>query len=234
MVNLLMKNNSNREMLLFELAQAALSPSILAASPLNFYAELQSIEKYCSCFHVDVMDGHYVPNLTFGPELIKSLAENFAHIIDVHLMITNPEKTWRMYRDAGAHVITFHPETTLHPDRLIKEIQDSGAIAGVAINPGTSLDLVAEFIGVADLFLVMSVNPGFGGQKFIDTSLHKITRLKNLIATKNAVAIIEVDGGVNEKNAPEIYASGAHLLVAGSAIFAAKDRVEALKNLRSK
>ncbi len=225
-------NKLNREDALKTLRTARISPSLLSANLLDLNQEIAAISAEISCLHIDVMDGHYVPNLTFGPGLIASLAKHFFGILDVHLMVTNPEETWEMYREAGANVITFHPEATRHPDRLVQAIKAANCVAGIAVNPGTSLESVAELISVADLILIMSVNPGFGGQSFIPSSHDKIKRLKKTLGEKKSLAIIEVDGGVTEKNSLAIYASGADLLVAGSAVFSAKDKLTALRNIK--
>lgn len=226
-----MKNNDHANAVA-KLRKTRISPSLLAADSLNLKSAIASIEKALDCIHFDVMDGHYVPNLTFGPDILRAVAKNFPQLLlDVHLMVTNPEQTWQLYRSAGAHLISFHPETVFHSDRLIKDIKASGAAAGIALNPGTSLTAISEFVTNADLFLVMSVNPGFGGQSFIPNTLQKISALKELLKAKNSPALIEVDGGITVENVGEIFASGADIVVAGSAVFSANNRLDAIKNL---
>ena len=171
--------------------------------------------------HLDVMDGHFVPNLTFGPPIIKAIRKSSKKPFDAHLMVTNPDDLLEEYVAAGVDMITVHKEVTPHLDRTLTRIRDLGCKAGVSINPGTSLSGLEFLLEKLDLILVMSVNPGFGGQSFIDSSIDKITAVKELISSKPIN--IQVDGGVNNEIAPQVIKAGANVLVAGSAIFSGSD-----------
>jgi ribulose-phosphate 3-epimerase len=171
--------------------------------------------------HLDVMDGHFVPNLTFGPPIIKSIRNVSKKPFDAHLMVTNPDDLLEEYVAAGVDMITVHKEVTPHLDRTLTRIRDLGCKAGVSINPGTSLSGLEFLLEKLDLILVMSVNPGFGGQSFINSSIDKITAVKELISSKPIN--IQVDGGINNETAPQVIKAGANVLVAGSAIFSGFD-----------
>ena len=184
--------------------------------------------------HVDVMDGHFVPNLTYGIPFVEALKKNSKIPLDVHIMITNPDQMAGDYVSAGADILVFHIEASTHPHRTIQKIKSSGAKAGIALNPGTPSSAVSQLIADADLFLVMTVNPGFGGQKFIHTAVDKISELKAMIAKagRTGEVDIEVDGGVNNETVGKVRAAGATALVAGTYVYGAKDRAAAIASLR--
>ncbi|MGE0127329.1 MAG: ribulose-phosphate 3-epimerase [Blastocatellales bacterium] len=209
-----------------------IAPSILSADFTRLGEQIAMVERAgASYIHVDVMDGHYVPNLTVGPFIIEWVRRATKLPIDVHLMIENPDNFIGAFARAGANMISVHPEATYHLHRTISHIQHAGCQAGVVLNPATALAMVEEVINDVDFVLLMSVNPGFGGQKFIPSSLDKLRRLRDLIRLKFARARIEIDGGISPDNAAEVAAAGAEILVAGSAIFGADNPAEALKKL---
>jgi ribulose-phosphate 3-epimerase len=182
--------------------------------------------------HIDVMDGHFVPNLTIGPPVIKALKRVATRPLDVHLMIDNPNTTAEWYIDAGADWVTVHVEACHHLPRMVQHIHAGGARAGMAISPATPASALEEVIADLDLVLVMSVYPGFGGQSFIPESTAKIAEVARMIAASGSQAVIEVDGGIDEKTAPEVAAAGARILVAGNAIFGREDPAAALGAIR--
>ncbi len=183
--------------------------------------------------HLDVMDGRFVPNISFGLPVISAVRKATKKICDVHLMIEEPEKFTQAFKDAGADVLTVHVEACNHLHRNIQQIKSLGMKAGVAINPHTPLESLKEIIGFADLVCVMSVNPGFGGQQFINGTLNKIERLKNLIIQSGAQTLIEVDGGVTIENASDVLKAGADVLVAGNTVFNSTDPTATIKLLKS-
>jgi len=184
-----------------------------------------------SYIHVDVMDGHFAPNLTVGPFIVEWVRKATRLPIDVHLMIENPDDFIGAFARSGANMLSVHPEATYHLHRTINYIRQAGCQAGVVLNPATPLAMIEEIVADVDYALLMSVNPGFGGQKFISSSLDKLRRLRDLIRLKFSGARIEIDGGIGPDNAAEVVAAGAEILVAGSAIFGADDPAEALKKL---
>jgi ribulose-phosphate 3-epimerase len=197
-----------------------LSPSLLSADFGNLQGELQALETAgLKWVHWDVMDGIFVPNITFGPPVIKALRANSGLFFDVHLMIEKPERYIDTFVDAGADLICVHAEATVHLERTVSEIRRQGCLCGVALNPATPLEAVSYLLPQLDMVLVMSVNPGFGGQSFIPFSRTKIRELSALITKHHADTLIQVDGGVNIDNAGDLIALGADILVSGSAFF---------------
>ncbi len=196
------------------------SPSLLASDFANLQKEVEMInESQADWFHVDVMDGNFVPNLSFGLPSVKAVAKHAKKPLDVHLMISNPDKYIKDFKAAGANYLTVHYEACTHLHRTIQAIKAEGMKAGVALNPHTPVSVLEEVITELDLVLIMSVNPGFGGQKFIEAAIEKTAKLKALIQSKNASTLIEIDGGVNTTTGAKLVEAGADALVAGSFVF---------------
>src|SRR6185503_18559246 len=210
-----------------------IAPSILSADFARLGEEIAAVEKGgAGILHVDVMDGHFVPNITIGLPVVKSLAAATRLPIDAHLMISEPGRYAEQFVAAGAKMVSVHVEADAHLHRTIMAIKGAGAQAGVAINPATPLTEIEEAIGFADYILVMSVNPGFGGQRFIEPALDKVRRLRRMIDERGLKTRIEIDGGIDLDNVAEVVAAGAEILVAGSAIFGAADPQEATRLMR--
>ncbi|MBP7652515.1 ribulose-phosphate 3-epimerase [Candidatus Dependentiae bacterium] len=209
-----------------------IAPSILSADFTNLGNEIEEIKKNIKYLHIDVMDGHFVPNISIGIPVIESLRPKFPDLIfDTHLMITNPENYVEPFAAAGSDIITFHREVNINPTLIIQKIKKTGKIAGISINPDTDVHLLDSVLDKADLILIMSVFPGFGGQKFICETLKKIEYLKEKKIQKNYKYLIEIDGGVNIYNAKQIIDAGTEILVAGSAVFNSKNKNEAIKEM---
>lgn len=197
-----------------------IAPSILSADFSRLGEEVAAIAAAGADFiHIDVMDGHFVPNLTFGPPIIKAIRQSTDLPFDVHLMISPVDPYVEEFRAAGADILTVHPEAGPHLHRTVQLVKSTGAKAGVALNPATPVSIVETVLDDVDLILVMSVNPGFGGQKFIRSQLRKIEQLRTMIDQSGREIMLQVDGGVNAETAPDVIAAGANVLVAGSAVF---------------
>lgn len=210
-----------------------LAPSILSADFSRLGEQVRAVEDAgAEILHIDVMDGHFVPNLTFGPALVKSLRPHSRMRFDVHLMIERPESFIADFVEAGANHITFHLEATSHAHRVIQQIKEHGITAGIALNPATPLDGIKYILQDLDMVLFMTVNPGFGGQKFISNVIPKIEVLRRHLEQTRASCLIEVDGGINLETAPIAVNAGAHILVAGAAVFSQSDPKEAVERLR--
>lgn len=211
-----------------------IAPSVLAADFTRLGEEIEMVNNSeADWFHLDVMDGNFVPNISYGMFIIKAIKKIAKKPLDVHLMIVHPEKYIEEFREAGADVITVHYEACTHLHRTVQQIKATGAKAGVALNPHTPVHLLEDILSELDLVLIMSVNPGFGGQKFIYQSIPKVRKLAEMITTKNLSTVIEVDGGVGLQNAEELLKAGARVLVAGSSVFNADDPQDTISRMKS-
>ncbi len=211
-----------------------ISPSILSANMLNLAADIEMINKSkAQWVHLDIMDGRFVPNISFGIPVVKAVRKATDKILDVHLMIVEPEKYFAAFADAGADLISFHVEATNHVHRCIYQIKEMGKKVGIVLNPHTPLVSIKEVLIDVDLVLLMSVNPGFGGQQFIKNTYSKVRELNEMIRIFNSSAIIQVDGGVNLENAQDLANDGATCLVAGNSVFGSPNPIEVINKMEA-
>ena len=210
-----------------------LAPSILAADFANLQRDIEMInQSEADWFHIDIMDGEFVPNISFGMPVLEAINRHATKPLDVHLMIVRPERYLQKFKELGAEIITVHAETCPHLHRTIQQIKELGCKAGVALNPHTPVGVLEEIISDVDLVLLMSVNPGFGGQKFIESTYKKVEKTKKLILDAGSKALIEIDGGVNAETAPLLIDAGADVLVAGNFVFNSENPIETIKMLK--
>ncbi|GGX06638.1 ribulose-phosphate 3-epimerase [Aquimarina muelleri] len=215
------------------MALKRIAPSVLAADFANLQRDVEMINNSAAdWFHIDIMDGVFVPNISFGMPVLRDIVKHANKTIDVHLMIVNPDRYIKTFADLGSNILTVHYEACTHLHRTLQAIKAEGMQAGVAINPHTSVSLLEDIINDIDLVCIMSVNPGFGGQSFIDNTYKKIIQLREIITRNNANTIIEIDGGVTSKNAKKLIDAGADVLVAGSFVFKSSDPAQTIKELK--
>ncbi len=210
-----------------------IAPSVLAADFANLQRDIEMInQSEADWFHIDIMDGVFVPNISFGMPVLEAIHRHAKKTIDVHLMIIDPDRYIKTFAQLGANILTVHYEACTHLHRTLQAIKAEGMKAGVALNPHTNIDLLEDVINDIDMVCIMSVNPGFGGQSFIENTYAKVEKLKALINRKQAATIIEIDGGVTDKNAAQLVQAGADVLVAGSFVFKAADPIATISNLK--
>jgi ribulose-phosphate 3-epimerase len=210
-----------------------IAPSVLAADFANLQRDIEMINSSeADWFHIDIMDGVFVPNISFGMPVLDAIQKHAKKTIDVHLMIVDPDRYIATFKKLGADILTVHYEACTHLHRTLQAIKAEGMKAGVALNPHTNVALLEDVIQDIDLVCIMSVNPGFGGQSFIENTYAKVEKLKALIHKKNAATLIEIDGGVTDKNAQQLVAAGADVLVAGSYVFSAQDSIATIAHLK--
>ena len=211
-----------------------IAPSVLVADFANLQRDIEMINNSeADWFHIDIMDGVFVPNISFGMPVLAAISKHAKKTIDVHLMIVDPDRYIKTFADLGANYLTVHYEACPHLHRTIQAIKDEGMKAGVVLNPHTSIDLLEDVINDLDMVLLMSVNPGFGGQSFIENTYEKVRKLKALINRKGANTLIEIDGGVTTKNAKQLAEAGADVLVAGSFVFNAENPTQTIADLKA-
>lgn len=211
-----------------------IAPSVLAADFANLQRDVEMINNSAAdWFHIDIMDGVFVPNISFGMPVLAAINKHAKKTIDVHLMIVDPDRYIETFNNLGADILTVHYEACTHLHRSLQAIKAAGMKAGVAINPHTNVALLEDVINDIDLVCIMSVNPGFGGQSFIENTYKKVQQLKEIIARNNATTLIEIDGGVSDKNAADLVKAGADVLVAGSFVFTAQDPIATIENLKN-
>ena len=210
-----------------------LSPSLLSADFGNLQRDIEMLNNsQCDWLHVDVMDGIFVPNISFGQPIVKHIKKHARKPLDVHLMIIDPGRYIKDFREAGADILTVHYEACTHLDRTLHAIRDAGMKCGVVLNPHTPVSLLEDTVQICDVVLLMSVNPGFGGQNFIENTYNKVRQLRQLLDRKNPQCLIEIDGGVNTTNAPLLYEAGADVLVAGNAVFKSENPMQTIIDLK--
>ena len=211
-----------------------IAPSVLAADFANLQRDIEMINtSEADWFHIDIMDGVFVPNISFGMPVLKAITKHAKKTIDVHLMIIDPDRYIKTFADLGANILSVHYEACTHLHRTLQAIKSEGMKAGVALNPHTSVDVLEDIINDIDLVCIMSVNPGFGGQSFIENTYSKVEKLKAIIIRKNASTVIEIDGGVTNKNAKQLVSAGADVLVAGNFVFKAENPTQTIADLKA-
>ncbi|MFD2099438.1 ribulose-phosphate 3-epimerase [Flagellimonas iocasae] len=215
------------------MSKKIIAPSLLASDFANLQRDIEMVnQSEADWFHLDIMDGVFVPNISFGMPVVKAIAKHAKKTLDMHLMIIDPNRYIKTFADLGVHNLTVHYEACPHLHRTLQAIKAEGMKAGVAMNPHTSIHLLEDIIQEVDIVNLMSVNPGFGGQSFIEHTYKKVTDLKNLIQQKNSNALIEIDGGVNATNAKKLVDTGVDILVAGNFVFSSKNPIQTIKDLK--